>query len=236
MRTQSEVESLFSQKASTWDQKYSENGPLRYRLDAFKDRLGELAMPPAKVLDFGCGTGNLAGYLTVCGYTVTACDISAKMIQRAKETNPGAPVEWIALPEDSRDLPFEGNRFDAVVSSSCFEYLTDLDATFSECRRVLKPGGYLIATVPNPQATIRKVEKILRPFAVAAGPLLKPIRKLDSYAIYLKCSRNRMSIEQWYATGNKKQLTKVDQNTSVSGDAALAFLRFRKQIATPNNN
>jgi len=237
MKTPSDVELLFSQKASTWNQKYSANGPLRYRLDAFRNQLGELVMPPAKVLDFGCGTGNLACHLSACGFTVSACDISVKMIERARECNPSAPVDWIVLSADWRELPFESDVFDAVVASSAFEYLSDVDTAFVECRRILKPGGFLIATVPNPRTAIRRLENLVRPMAIIATklPILNHIPKLDSYATYLKCSRNRMSLEGWLAIGNKTHFVAVEENKSSAGDTALAFFRFQKQMTNPPN-
>lgn len=47
-------------------------------------------------------------------------------------------------------LPFESGAFDLVFSNSVLEHLADLDATIAECARVLRPGGRLVATVPQP--------------------------------------------------------------------------------------
>jgi len=236
MQTPREVESLFNKKASSWNQKYAANGPLRYRLDAFKDQLSELVTPPAKVLDFGCGTGNLASHLSSCGFIVSACDISTKMMEQARENNPDVPIDWFALSADWRELPFECDAFDAVVASSAFEYLTDLDRTFVECRRILKPGGVLIATVPDSRKLIRRLENLFRPAAVmlSNASVLKQIPKLDSYATYLKCSRNRMPLDEWFALGDRQRFVAVDQNKSRAGSTALAFLRFRKPTKHSN--
>jgi ubiquinone/menaquinone biosynthesis C-methylase UbiE len=230
MRNAGEVESLFTQKAATWNEKYSVNGPLRYRLEVFKKQLCELVMPPAKVLDLGCGTGNLACHLSACGFAVSACDISAKMIERARENNPGAPLDWFVLSADWKELPFASNTFDAIVASSAFEYLADVNTTFAECRRILKLGGFLIATVPNSRNPIRRLEKLLRPVAIMVGkmPILNRIPKLDSYTIYLKCSRNRMSLDEWFAIGNQMRFTAVEQGKSRASNTALVFLVFRK--------
>jgi ubiquinone/menaquinone biosynthesis C-methylase UbiE len=230
MNNASEVESLFSHKASIWSDKYSGNGPLRYRLDAFKTELVRLVMPPAKILDFGCGTGNLAGYLSACGFAVSACDISAKMIERARESNPGISVDWEVLSADGKELPYPANVFDAIVASSTFEYLKDVAKTFVECRRILKPGGFLIATVPNSRSPIRRLEKLLGPVAQIAVkiPMLKQISKLDSYATYLRCSRNRMPLDDWFAIGNLADFAVVDESRSRAVGTALVFLRFRK--------
>ena len=230
MNNASEVESLFSQKASTWSKKYSGDGPLRYRLDAFKKEVVKLVMPPARVLDFGCGTGNLAGYLSAGGFAVSACDISAKMIERARENNADAPLDWHVLPVDWKELPFASNVFDAIVASSTFEYLTDVAGTFVECRRILKPGGFLIATVPDSRKPVRRLENLLRPVVDIAAkmPMLNEISKLDSYASYLKCSRNRMPLDEWFAIGKRADFAVVEEDRSRASGTALVFLVFRK--------
>lgn len=236
MENLNEVESLFSQKASTWTEKYSVEGPLRYRLDAFKKQLGELVSPPAKVLDLGCGTGNLACHLSACGFAVSACDISSKMVERARETNHGASVNWSVLPAGWRELPFASNTFDAIVASSVFEYLDDIDMTLAECWRTLRPGGFLIATVPNPRNLIRKLESVLRPMVTIAVKMsvLNRIPRLGSYAIYLQCSRNRMPLDEWFAVGNQACFTAVEQGKSRASKAALVFLVLRKTTTNPN--
>ena len=53
------------------------------RLYTFEKQLSGLLKPPAAVLDFGCGTGNIACHLSACGYAVSACDISPAMIHWA---------------------------------------------------------------------------------------------------------------------------------------------------------
>jgi ubiquinone/menaquinone biosynthesis C-methylase UbiE len=230
MGRSSEVESLFNQKSSGWNEKYGSEGPLRHRLHAFRERLSEFVKPPATVLDFGCGTGNLACYLSTNGYAVSACDIAGMMINRAKEANPHATVSWHVLPAGWRELPFASNTFDAIVASSVFEYLTNINMTLAEFRRVLKPGGFLIATVPNNRHVVRKLEKFLRPMAATAVklPVLNRIQRLNSYASCLHCSRNRMPLDEWFAIGNRARFEVIAQDKSRASKTALVFLLFRK--------
>lgn len=234
MENLNEVESLFSQKASNWNEKYSPGGPLRSRLRVFRNLLTDLVNPPARVLDFGCGTGNLACYLGANGYTVTACDIASKMIERAQETNPDAPVDWFVLSTGWRELPFASNAFDAILASSVFEYLPDVARVFGECHRTLKPGGFLIATVPNPKNLVRKLEKIFRPIvmAISQAPLLNRLPKLESYATYLKCSRHRMPTEDWCSIGADAHLVPLALHNQERQDSEnnppLVFILFRK--------
>lgn len=50
--------------------------------------------------------------------------------------------------EDLSQLSFADNTFDAVLTQDVFEHIPSFQKTFSECARVLKPGGALVFTVP----------------------------------------------------------------------------------------
>ncbi len=101
--------------------------------------------PSAKLLDAGCGDGWPNGvWLTEHATDYTGVDISEAGIANA--TQAGLNVQLI---EDASELPFPDNTFDVVVCVEVMEHLfAPLDAA-REMWRVLKPGGKLIATVPN---------------------------------------------------------------------------------------
>jgi len=102
------------------------------------------------VLDIGCGTGTLAiaakRHLGMAGI-VHGIDASSEMIARAKKKarKAGADVSFqIALAEA---LPFPDGQFDAVVSTVMLHHLPrkPRQQCASEVRRVLKPGGRVLA-------------------------------------------------------------------------------------------
>ncbi len=105
LKSQAEVTLLFDQKAATWNRKYGPHGALRPRLHAFEKQLSELLKPPATVLDFGCGTGDLACHLSACGYALSACDMSHDMMAWARKINPKALVTWELLPAGGGKCP-----------------------------------------------------------------------------------------------------------------------------------
>lgn len=101
----------------------------------------ELAGPGAQTLDAGCGPGHVAAFLAAKGLSITGVDISPTLIQIAKDAFPDIDFRVGEL----ADLPMENASVQAVVSrhSVIHTHPDDLDATFSEFRRVLRTDGRL---------------------------------------------------------------------------------------------
>ena len=153
----------------------------------------------SNILDLGCGTGEIAAALGQRGYAVTACDFAEEMIDVARSSHNGTAVQWVRLEPDWEVLPFADNSFDGMVASSVFEYLVDVPRVAAELARVLRPGGSLLLTVPNPGNGVRKVEAWLQSmrFDHRLPPLLRRVQRIDSYATYLRLSRNRFADDEW---------------------------------------
>jgi demethylmenaquinone methyltransferase / 2-methoxy-6-polyprenyl-1,4-benzoquinol methylase len=96
-------------------------------------------------LDICCGTGDLALELSSQvspGGHVVGCDFSEPMLDLAREKaaergTAGVRFEWA----DALQLPYDGERFDAVTVGFGVRNLADLDRGLREIARVLKPGG-----------------------------------------------------------------------------------------------
>jgi SAM-dependent methyltransferase len=76
-------------------------------------------------------------------------------------TPSGRPWRGTATPvQDACATSFEDARFDVVISQGVMEHIPDYMAAFREIRRVLRPGGYHVFTVPSPLRphTIRRAE------------------------------------------------------------------------------
>ncbi|MFI6764695.1 class I SAM-dependent methyltransferase [Streptomyces sp. NPDC050355] len=101
-----------------------------------------------RVLDAGCGSGPLSAALRERGAVVTGIDASAGMLALARRRlGADAALHMVDL---SDPLPFDDGAFDDVVASLVLHYLEDWGPTLAELRRVLKPGGRLIASVDHP--------------------------------------------------------------------------------------
>jgi phosphoethanolamine N-methyltransferase len=111
------------------------------------DRLvAGLDLQNKSVLDFGCGLGGPALYLAEhYGASVTGIDIEAPLIElaqdRARKLGLDTNAEFQLV--DSGPLKFADESFDLVLSSGAFTQVGNKSRTFSDCLRVLKPGGVL---------------------------------------------------------------------------------------------
>ena len=105
------------------------------------------------VLDLGCFTGGRS-VAWAKRYELSALfgiDISQDYIEAAIQFKDimGVPLEGDFRVAKGEVLPFENDKFDAVVSFDVFEHVQDLEQTLTECYRVLKRGGRLFLVFPG---------------------------------------------------------------------------------------
>ena len=109
------------------------------RSDFFAARIGR----GKTVLDLGCRDGALAAaYLA--GNRVTGVDVDRAALERAAAA--GLETVWADLEEP---LPFDDGTFDVVVAGELLPHLRYPADLVAEARRVLRPGGVFLGSVPN---------------------------------------------------------------------------------------
>jgi SAM-dependent methyltransferase len=105
--------------------------------------INDLGLPPhARILDAGCGSGRNMVELSRYG-TVSAIEVSPASVALARERCAGEVVEGSVL-----EMPFADASFDLAASLDVIEHLEDDVGALRELRRVVAPGGALLATVP----------------------------------------------------------------------------------------
>jgi ubiquinone/menaquinone biosynthesis C-methylase UbiE len=121
--------------------------------DASYDQLIDmLPTGSSKVLEVGCGPGNITRYLLSKRpeLQIMGIDVAANMIELAKLNCPTANFETM----DCRNIPSIEERFDAIVSGFCIPYLTASDCNdfIINCSKLLNPKGliYLSFVAGNP--------------------------------------------------------------------------------------
>jgi methionine biosynthesis protein MetW len=110
------------------------------RIPLFREWVGG---PGVRVLDLGCRDGALTSeYLD--GNNVVGVDVDRAALARAAAR--GIETAWVDLDDP---LPFEDASFDVVVAAEVLEHLRLPERALAEARRVLRPGGRLVGSVPN---------------------------------------------------------------------------------------
>ena len=115
--------------------------------DSYRRTMVDLAgiQPGQRLLDIGCGTGSLVVQLSRLHpkADVTGLDPDPKALARARKKADRAGLSPKLEQGFSDDLPFPDSSFDVVFSSFMFHHLEpdEQQATLTEVRRVLKPGG-----------------------------------------------------------------------------------------------
>jgi len=110
------------------------------RVELFRGHVGG---PGRRVLDLGCRDGALTRAYAE-GNEVVGVDADKEALAEAQKL--GIETRWADLDEP---LPFEGASFDVVVAGELLEHLRDPRRLVAEARRVLRPGGEFVASVPN---------------------------------------------------------------------------------------
>jgi len=100
--------------------------------------------PGLRVLDLGCRSGALTQHYAP-GNHVTGVDIDRSALDIASGRL-GIETVWADVEEG---LPFDAESFDVVVAGELLEHLADPAALIAEVRRVLRPGGRFVGSVPN---------------------------------------------------------------------------------------
>jgi SAM-dependent methyltransferase len=109
------------------------------RRGLYKGILGVSPRIAGNILDFGCGSKPYESlFINASSYTGVDIEVSGH----------NHACSRVDVYYDGNTLPFPDAHFDAVVSFEVFEHVFNIDEAMSEIRRVLKPGGQLLITVP----------------------------------------------------------------------------------------
>ena len=112
--------------------------------------IASIDLPGKRVLDVGCGEGDITRALLATGAQVVSIDPNPAQIRFILDNNPGTGESYVQAPGQA--LPFADMCFDAVIYNNSLHLLPDdlQPQALAEAVRVLKPGGFLY--IANPLA------------------------------------------------------------------------------------
>src|SRR5262249_35265009 len=97
----------------------------------------------ARVLDVGCGAGQVVGKLTEAGFEAWGVDVSEPNIKRDRQVSPGCMFYG------GKHLPFPDRHFSSVGALNVLEHVEEPEAFIAELVRVVEPGGRVVLSSPN---------------------------------------------------------------------------------------
>ncbi|MFE8941084.1 class I SAM-dependent methyltransferase [Streptomyces sp. NPDC007872] len=135
---------------------HSDSARGRLRHDLVERRLlAELPTTPARILDVGCGNGEMTLRLAAAGHQVTGADPSATMLAVAADRLAARPelADRVQLVNEGfESLPLDGEPFDAVCCHGVLMYLDDPDEAVARLAGLVAPGGLLSILAKNHRA------------------------------------------------------------------------------------
>lgn len=113
---------------------------------------------PKKILDVGCGTGNILMKLAENGNRgLYGLDLSENMIEIAKQKLGNKAELKVG---DSEYMPFEDDSFDVLVCNASFHHYPNPQKVLLEMKRVLKNNGTLVIGDPSVPAIFRQMTNL----------------------------------------------------------------------------
>ena len=136
--------------------------------EATVQRVQALLSSDQDVLEIGCGTGSTALRLAAGTRSFLATDVSAGMIEIAKEKLAAQPVAQLSVAVADADVPSEGT-YDAVLAFNVLHLVSDLDHSIAAVAQSLKPGGLFISKTPCLRELNPLITRIALPIMRAIG-------------------------------------------------------------------
>ena len=161
MSTLTAEAAFFEEVASNFARSYHSTVVLRQRLEFWHQYIARYARSGGMCIDAGCGPGLLLRKALELGMGGLGIDASPTMLRLARH-NCQKFIERVRFEEVS--LPWRDPELtesaDLIICSSVLEYVPDVQAAARDFYRMLKPGGVLLASLPNRQSWFRKIESM----------------------------------------------------------------------------
>lgn len=167
-----------------------------------------------RVLDLGCGNARLwaSNADRPAPRSLVLCDLSAGMLDEARRALAACRVRPRFAQASAMALPFASERFDTVLANHMLYHVSALPRALAEIRRVLIPGGRLVASTNGPRA-LREIDDLLR----EVRPSLEPNPHVELGAIRERVAERIRREDSFRVTIDTGYLTATRPGSSAGG-------------------
>ncbi len=153
-------------------------------------------IPGMKVLDVAAGDGNFALAAARAGAAVTACDVTARMVElgRSRSRGEGRDVAWLAA--DAECLPFAASSFDLVGSVFGAIFAPRPELVAAAMFRVAAPGGLVVMANYGSAGYLGRFSDLINAFSsTPPSPLPSPFLWGDATEVRRRFARLASQVE-----------------------------------------
>ena len=173
----------------------------------------DLLHPHMKMLEFGCGTGSTALVHAPHVEHIRAIDISAKMIEIAKNKATEAKIENVTFEQATLEtIHPQPESYDMILGLSILHLVDDRDAAIAKVAKLLKPGGHFISSTACLGDNLQFF-KLIAPLGRLLG-LLPTLRIFSTQELIDSLERAGFDIEQSWSPGKNKAVFIVARKPS----------------------
>ena len=137
---------VWERHAAWWQAEFTDGADVEYE-EQILPLAGRLLAGAKRVLDLGCGEGQIARLVAGAG-AERVVGVDTSTAQLAEAARRGGGVAYTRASAGA--LPLAVRSFDAVVTCLVLEHLHDLDGALDEVVRVLRPGGRFVIFINHP--------------------------------------------------------------------------------------
>jgi len=155
------------------------------------------AVPAARILDYGCGAGEVVVEGRRRGLDIVGADVFYHGASSKREVEAQRLLGTVITEIKSGTLQYPDETFDLVVTNQVVEHTEDLDTSLAEISRVMKPGAKLVCIFPTKEVV--REGHIGIPFVhwFARGSAHRLLYALTCRAIGFGYFKQGKSIRQW---------------------------------------
>ncbi len=190
----SEMQALKDRLRATWMSgdyghfaQYLEPGAL--------DFLARLDLAPGtRMLDVGCGAGQIAIPAARAGVRVTGIDLAANLVAQARERAVAAGVDATFDEGDAEALPYADASFDVVVSLIGAMFAPRPDLVAAELLRVCRPGGRIVMANWTPEGHVGEMFRVIGRHVPPSPLMVSPVKWGDEATVRERLAHGTSSL------------------------------------------